>query len=222
MMKNTFIVLLLLMVLAVTTATALPTTAAVTGITNEQVTFNANGGAAGAAWFEWGSRDGGSYPWRTWNETIGGGAYSDNQWGPPMRCGATYYVRACDTTGCDANDVSFTTSACAGMNATNFGSGMKVVKETGFNITATMGVLFKPWENQITAPVMWGLLFFFIFAGIWMRGKDITIPMFLAIISGGAIWLGTSALGVPPEFAAIGQGLMYAGIAGVVFAWFSK
>ena len=80
-----------------------------------------------------------------------------------------------------------------------------------------------PKESVETKTLLGNVvLFFFIFAGYWLKPRDILIPCFLAMLSGGAIWLGSSSLGVPPEFTSIGQGLMYAAVAGIAVSWFTK
>ena len=198
---------------------AVPTTGAVTGLSNRQATFSATGGS-GSGWFEWGIFSGGPYYWSTPNQTVSG-AFTDTQYGPPMMTSTTYYVRACDSTGC-GGDVSFSVPSATMVNITSFGTGVITIWRSGFNVSQTLPVIIAPYQNTIGAPLTWGLLFFFIFAGLWLRPKDIFLPCVLAMVAGGAIWLGPNALGVPAEFADVGQGLMYAAVAGICVSWFTK
>ena len=201
---------------------ALPTTGAATNVTNNYVEFRATG-AGTTGLFQWGATNGSAYKYSTPNKTPAGGVYSDYWVGSPLLTNHTYYYRACDNTGC-GDAVKFVTGTANITNSTSYGTGFINLMHSGFNSTVLLQSLGAPYTNSVPggAPVTWGLLFFFIIAGFWLRHKDVTIPAFLAMISGGAFWLGSSALGVPPEFAVIGQGLMYAAIAGLAVSWFSK
>lgn len=196
---------------------AAPATGSVTGITASQVTFNSAGGASDC-WFMWGG-GANNLIYATTNDTSCSGTYT--QTGSPLLTSYNYYVKACDLTGCGVA-VPFTTSAATVSNRTHYGDGLVTIFKSGFNVTQSLPIVVSPYTNTLTAPVTWGLLFFFIFVGLWIRPKDITIPMMLAFIAGGAIWSGTSALGIPPEFADLGVGLMYAALAGLLFSWFTR
>jgi hypothetical protein len=215
-----YIALFLLMVMTVGFVGALPTTGACTNVTNNGVTFTATS-CSGSGWFKWGSNSS-SYKWSTPNQTCSG-AITDYWIGSPLLVNKTYFVAACDSTGC-GSAVSFTTGAANVTNTTSYGTGFITLMRSGFNASTILSTLGRPYTTSVPggAPVTWGLLFFFIIAGFWLRHRDITLPCYLAMISGGAIWIGSSALGVPPEFAMVGQGLMYAAIAGMAVSWFSK
>lgn len=214
-MKRYFLLTLALIAL-ICVCGAVPTTNAVTGVTNRQATFNMAGGA-GTCWFTWGN-SATNQMYHTVNSTT---CNSFTQFGSPLLTSYTYYVKACDSTGC-GNAVSFTTPAATVSNRTYFGEGLITIFQSGFNVTQSTSIVLSPYTNTMTAPVTWGLLFLFIFLGLWIKPKDITIPMIVAFIAGGAIWSGTSALGIPPEFADLGMGLMYAAMAGVIFSWFTR
>jgi hypothetical protein len=215
----------LMVILLCASVSAAPAMVSVSPLTCRTATFNANGGAAGAAWFEWGQTTGGPYIWTTPNQTIGAGAFSDYQYGPPMLTGTTYYVRPCDTTGCGA-ELAFYVPPTGPINQTHFGTDVVQIMRGGFNISQVSMVIIKPFAATFPSPlanaIPYGLLFFFIFSGMWLRGRDMLIPMMISMVSGGMIGLGGSALGIPPEFVVIGQTLMYLGIAGVIFSWFTK
>jgi hypothetical protein len=212
---NYFLIATLALIACISVCMAAPVTDAATGVSNRAVTMNMHG-AVGACWYEWGGT--GNLLYSTgYLSTCG--AYE--QWGAPLLSSTVYDVRACDTTGC-GNTVAFTTSAATVSNRTYYGTGVLTMMKSGMNVTQVMTVILEPYNNTITMPVTWGMLFLFIFLGLWIKPKDITIPLILALISGAAIWSGTSALGIPPEFADIGQGLMYAAVAGLVFSWFTK
>ena len=145
---------------------------------------------------------------------------TDYQYGPPMLSGTQYYVVACDNTGC-GNQVTWTTPVIQPLNQSHYGDSLFNSTRYGMNSTSLVPAITRPYTGTMTAPVAWGLLFFFLFTGMWMKTKDIFLPCMMAIVAGGAIWMGNGALGVPPEWADIGQGLMYAAIAGIAFSWFT-
>jgi hypothetical protein len=205
----------------VAVAAGAPTTLPVTNITNGQVTFNAAGSGTDG-WFEWGQFDGNYYHWNTLNQTYSG-TFSDTQLGSPMLTNTVYYVRACDETGC-GDAVGFYVPKSTLPNRTSYGTAMMQSIRSGFNMSYVIPAITAPYTDTMPggAPVVWGMLFFFVFAGYWLRPRDIFLPMLLAMVAGGAIWLGNSALGVPPEFAHIGQGLFIAAMAGAFVSWFSK
>jgi len=207
---------ILLLVLCIGICSAVPVTNAVTSITTSKATFNAAGGV-GTCWYLWGG-NAVNQIYKTTNATCGS---SYTQSGAPLLTSSVYYVTNCDSTGC-GNIVTFTTPSATISNLTYYGLGVITMFESGMNVTQVMGVILVPYTSTMTAPVTWGMLFLFIFLGLWIKPKDITIPLILAFIAGGAIWSGTAALGIPPEFESIGQGLMYAALAGLVFSWFTK
>ena len=216
-----FVAMVLLIVsLVISSVFAAPVTGACTLVTNKGATFNA-AGAGTVGWFEYGSVSGGPYSFATENETPVAGVFSEGVYGSMILTSSTYYVRACDETGCGV-EVTFTTSAAVPVNKTYFGTGLITVLKSGMNITKTFEAIATPYENTLGGPITYGLLFFFIFAGMWIRQKDVLIPCIAAMVCGAAIWLPGASLGVPPEFASIGQGLMYASMAGIALSWFKR
>lgn len=217
-MKRFLVLLVCLCLLAIGPVAAVPTTDAATSVTNNKVTLNMHGTPLDC-WFKWGMASD-NLIYFTPNETscISG---TFTVIGSPLLTGTTYYAKACDQTGCGAA-VSFTTLAATPTNRTYYSEGLNTIMQSGFNMTQAVPIIWSPYSSVMTAPVMWGLLFMFIFAAMWLRQRDIVVPMTIAMIAGALIWSGTSALGVPPEWADLGMGLMYAGFAGVVFSWFTR
>jgi hypothetical protein len=200
------------------------TTTPVSDLTNSQVWFHGTADPLGTiGWFAWGGFSGGPYYWSTPNQTVvGGAAFQDYQYGPPMLTCSTYYVVACDDTGCDPSEIRWTTPAPRMLNITHYGAGVITIMRSGWNVTQTFDVIIHPYTSTVTAPVTWFLLFFFIFVGLWLRQKDTLLPMMLAMVSGAVIW-GSAALGVlPPVMMDIGQGLFIASLAGYAFSLFTK
>ena len=221
-----FFVAMLMIISLASIASAVPTTLAVTGISAEQVTFSATGGNT-VGWFVWGY--GNNYYWTTMNQTVSG-AFSDIQVGAPMLTGTTYNVKACDVTGC-GDAVPFIVPNATMLPITNYGLYAKTIWKSGMNITQVANIILTPYAQIMSDPlgtvadansIIWGIFFFVIFVGYWLRGNGIMLPSIMAIVSGGALFSGTLALGISPAFMNIGFPLLIVGLAGVFFSWFSK
>lgn len=209
---------------------AVPVTDAVTNSKTTEVTFNSHGGVA-PCWYSWGV--GTNMYWSTPNQTTCG---SDYQLGSPMLTGQTYNVKACDSTGC-GNVVSWAVPAAEMLPQTHFGDGIMKIWRSGFNITETSNMIIEPYiapfvEGTIlTNPtlaanaqgILIGVLFFFIYAGFWLRGQGIGIPCFMAILSFVAIFAAPGiGMNVPDEFKRVGLMLLIVGVAGLLYSWISN
>lgn len=222
-----FIATILLAILAIfltPLATAVPSSVTVSPLTSNEATFTATGGS-GYGYFAWAARSGGPYIWSTPNQSVSG-SFTDAQTGAPMLTGKTYYVVACDDSGC-SNEVAFSVPTATLINQTDFGSSdLVLIMRSGFNITKTLPIMMKPYSNNIGgawgAALVWGMLFLFIFTSYWMRTGDITIPMMLALLFGASMVWGSQGWGMPPMFVDMGVGLMAASLAGMFFSWFTK
>lgn len=201
----------------------------VINVSGDYAFFQATGSTGTIGQFRWGSFQSGPYYWSTPNQTFNGGTFTDFQYGPPMMTNSTYWVVACDNVvGCSAS-VSFTTPAAVLPPQTAFGLPLLQLMHNGFDVGDLLNDIVAPYAQPIFSPsggvalsasMIWGSLFFFIFVGLWLKPKDILIPCILAFIAGGFIM--TSAYGVPVQFQQVGQGLMYASVAGIVLSWFIK
>ena len=227
-MKQIIPILALVMLICMPVFAA-PTTNPVTDVNCRTATFNAAGGT-GTGWFEWGGISG-TYIWTTPNQSVSG-VFSDTQNGAPMLSGKTFYVRACDSTGC-GGEVSFTTQAAEMIGQTRYGIDVIDIQRSGFNITKTIPYMLKPYtftfspwgiDAMYAGMAMWGVFFLFVFAGYWLRQKDMVIPTILALATAsGMITSGLMGIsGAPPEFVSIGVGLLIAGIAGIFMSLVSK
>ena len=220
-MNYKFLVLTIAMICLVGFASALPTTGPVT-VSANGVVFTANGGS-GDGWFKWGAIHGGNYYWSTPNQSVSG-AYTDYQDGPPLISGSTYYVVACDSTGC-GDEVSFTVPGATPIPQTHYGDGVIRIMRGGFNLTQSLPIMVYATFTSRLGYLTYALFFFFIFSGWWLRQKDITIPMMVAIVFGFTIWgAGALATGIEmaPEIMNLGIGLIIAAIAGLAFSLVSK
>lgn len=229
-----FIMLMMLMLVVLACGvSAVPVTSPVApgDISNRQVVFHATGGVS-PCWFQWGV--GTNRYWTTPNQTVTGD-FSDIQFSSPMLTGDTYTVVACDSTGCDLSSESFTVPRAGALNSTNYGSLVIGIMRGGFNITSTSESIITPYGKYMSglsptvttgaASIVWGIFFFIIFAGYWIRGRSILIPAILAIM-GGLFFVSNSILDSPfivsPIFMSMGLPLLMVGIAGVLTSWFTN
>ena len=217
-MKYSILLIALLMMFVVVQAQ--PVTLPVTNVSGDYAYFSATGsGSIGQ--IQWGVMNTGNNIWATPNQSYSG-SFNDFQYGPPMLTSTTYYVRACDDTGC-GNYVSWTTPAAIPVNQTSYGAQLYGMLHKGMNPWVILSGIASPYTTAMPggAPIAWGVLFFFVLAGYWLKPKDILIPCLLTFMCGGALWM-SGGLGIDPMMMSLGQGLLYASLAGIVVSWFSK
>jgi hypothetical protein len=218
MIRHLFAALLIFALIA--GVSAIPVTGAAAGMTSNSVTLAA-AGVTTTAWFEYGLTSG-SLLWQTPNETASG-AYSRTITGSPLMGGQTFYYRICDVTGCGAEG-NFVLLAVTPQPTTTFGYIYQNVTESGFNPAIVAYNAMEPymWPAIPARSVIWGMFFLFIFAGLWMRERDVTIPVILGLIVGFMAFNPVYGVAMPAEFIGMSQGIAYASLAGIVFAIFKK
>lgn len=199
---------------------AAPTTGAATLVGSNNVTV-AMSGAATACWFEWGLLPGSGMTWDTPNRTPNGGLCNYTIKGSPLSGNQKFYYRACDVTGCGA-DAFFTTATVTAIPTPTYGSTFENLTENGFDVTMVGTGVMAPymWLVPSFEGLVWTLIFSALVIGIWLRSRDagytVHPGIYLLVCIGG---LGLSIL---PEFAAIGQGIAYASIAGLILSIIKK
>jgi len=203
---------------------AVPTTGAATmvGSNNATVTMS---GATGDCWFIWGQLNNYEETWRTPNGTPNEGACSYRIKGSPLIGNTLFYYAACDSTGC-GSELSFLTLEVTPVPTTTYGAIFDNLTENGMDLTLVGWQSTAPymWLVPDFAALVWGLIFAFIFVGLWLRGRDVTVPTIVGFIVGSFLFSGGYGLnlGIPIEFVGISQGLMYASLAGIILAIIKK
>lgn len=226
-MKLFVVILLLAMVAPVL---AVPTVSPVTLIGPDNATFSMTG-ATDPAWFSWGMATDKLYL-KTPNGTPSGGALSKVVRGWPLMSARTYYVRACDTTGCSVATVSFTSGTVTpAPTLVGMSTAYENMSDSGFDIGFVAVDIVSPYlwlfpsDTQSTGVMLIaGLLLFGIYLGMTIRQRSTVISAMVGIIT---MSLFVSAnfglgLGLPPEWVALGQGILYASIAGLVVSIFKR
>ena len=225
-MKN--IVVLLVILLLVGTVSAIPSGTSVSGVTNNQAVFSANGGS-GDSWFEYGMTPSTLNVW-TPNITASG-AYTWTETGSPLTTDTTYYVAGCDSSGCDASPATFTILSATPLPITTYGYMFVNATRNKFDITYFMMDLLGPYTwifPQSAVPfgmsIVVALALFAIFFGLAMRTRYVVVPVVVGILTAPYLLYSNQGLhlGIPPEFLAIVQGIMYACMAGILLIILKK
>jgi len=212
-MVNKYLVILLLVICLALPVCALPTTQAATLVGNNNASLHMTGNV-GTSWFEYGQKSG-SLSWRTPNST----ANNYTVYGSPLSGSKLFYFRGCDGTGC-GNELSFTTAALTPSPQTTFGKALDNMTQSNYDIEVIAGnsIAGYFWLVPTFPTIVWGLLFFGIYIGLWVRERDLVVPVILGLITGSFVMFTDSGLnlGIPVEFMAVAQGITYAALAGVV------
>lgn len=227
-MKYIFLILAILLVFS-SVVSAIPTTAAATAVGNNNATLQGTGSAT-PGWFYWGQYTGKLY-FKTPNQTPSGGLLNYTLAHSPLYGSTTYYFKACDSTGCGA-ELTFTTTVVTPMPTNTMGQRMQQFMESeNFDVTKIPQVASEPytWALPQDPPgfaiaLITGLMLFVIFYGMFVRGRNVAVPALVGGIILPFILYGNQGLnlGIPQEMAAIGQGVWYACLAGVVLVVFMK
>ena len=215
-----FIALLLLIVPVV----AIPTTNPATMVGNNNFTFNGAGYTIGDdGWFQWSMRSGQTWA-HTPNETADAdGIITYTLVGSPVYGCTTYFYRACDSTGCGSEE-TFMTLEVTVLPTTTFGRWAENITANGFDPGNVFWNAMQPYMNVSGPTIFYGLVFGMIFIGVWLRTRGTAIGTIFGMICVGLF--ASSAiglqLGLPPEFLAVGQAVLYISLAGSVVAFTFK
>lgn len=213
--------------LLIATVSAVPVTGALAkDIGSNNATLYMTG-AATTCWFQYGMQTGENMTWKSPNQTPSGGLCNYTIYGSPITPVTIFYFRACDTTGCGASS-SFTTSAVTVIPTSTYGSIFDNLTESNFDITRIGMSTIQPlyWVVPSMPSLIWALLFMGLFIGMWLRGRDLGYVALIGIIVSVAFMGTTSSYGlgivVDPVFSDMGQGIVYATVAGIILAIIKK
>lgn len=216
MMKR--LIILLAMLCMVSLASAAPTTSAATSIGNNNFTFQGTG-SADPGWFQWGMAAGQSWA-KTPNITPSGGAISYTMRGSPVYGCTSYYYRACDATGC-GSEVSFMTTAVTALPVITYGAFAENITENRFDPGNVFWNAMRPYTTVTGDTVFYGLIFAMVFVGAWLRTRGTAMATQFGMLC-SALFVSSAVglqLGLPPEFVAVGQAVMYISLASAVMAF---
>lgn len=199
----------------VSLVSAAPTTQAATLIGSNNATLNMVGGT-NPMWYEWGMQSS-TLSWRTVNSSIA----SQFVYGSPLLGDSIFYYRACDASGC-GSILSFTTLSIPPQPQTTFSAGIDNITSSQYDIAviAHESIQAYFWAVPSFPTIVWALLFFGIYIGLWIRERDLVVPVILGLITGSFVMFNDAGLqlGIPVEFQQIAQGLTYAALAGIMLS----
>jgi hypothetical protein len=200
-----------------------PATAVVTGAatltTGNSTTLHGTGCSTTVCWFEYGGSSGTYYPWRSYNATAAGGVFSTEIAGLPLIGGMTVYYRAVDPNGNRGAEATVAILAVTISPEPTFGQHIQNVTKYRYAPRVLAAEIGGPFFDVTPIMVFSGLMFFFLYGGIWISGKSTFYPTLLFGMTSFLIF--AISPGLPPEFSDFAMGILIASFAGVVF-WFLK
>lgn len=221
-MNRQRISLLLILLFIVGIVSAVPTTLPATSVGNNNITFNGNGVVSAKGWFQWGMASGNSWA-KTPNITASGGVITYTLKGTPVFGCTTYYYRACDNTGC-GSEVNLMTLEVTPLPSTTYGIYAQNITENAFSPANAFWNSLRPYTSVTGDTVFYGMIFAMIFVGLWLRTRGTMVANILGMLC-IALFASTAVglqLGLPPEFLAVGQALMYISLAGAFVSFTFK
>jgi hypothetical protein len=218
-MVNKYLLFIILLVCLISPSLAVPTTQAATLIGYNNATLNMAGGVA-PMWYQYGQLSG-SYSWRTENSSTA----SSLLYGSPLLGNTKFYYRACDGTGC-GGELFFTTLQITPQVQTTYGASLRNITNGQFSVEVVQSNILAAyfWLVPTFPAIIWGLLFFAIYIGLWIRERDLVVPVILGLIAGSFVMYADTglSLGIPVEFQSIAQGLTYAALAGIILGFVKR
>ena len=208
----------------ITSVSGAPVTGVATKVSAGNFTVPVVGIAGTDVWVNFGLVSGTDMQtWGTGNITVTGAAMNVDIIGAPLIGGQTFYYVACDGTGC-GNERSVVLPAVTPLPQTTFGNTLKNITQTRF---APLNLGYQVIQGYITPTswsVFWGLFFFAIMIGFWLRTRSVRLIAILGIIIAPFIMNPTVGLylGIPLEGQQLAQGLLWAGIAGMFLSFIRR
>lgn len=199
-------------------AQAVPTTGAATMVSNNNFTMSATG-CSGNSWFQWGMASGQTWA-HTPNQTPAAGAISYTMRGTPVFGSTAYYYRACDASGCGLQQ-TVTTLAITTVAVPTFNAQFEDMKQNNFALDNAFYNCMTVYTNVTGWTVFFGLIFAMLFGGMWLRSRSTGTSLQYGMIC-SALFVSSATglqLGLPPEFVAVGQALMYISLTGAIMAF---
>lgn len=222
-------IFVLLAFLLVGVVSAVPDTAA-SMVGNNNFTLTATG-ASGDVFFKYGTNPAQQIVY-SWNVSSVAGSASMDIVGAPITPSTTFYAVACDNTGCDSTPVEFTTTEYTpAATPTILAQAITNMTHSRFNLFYMGDNIMLPYtgvlpsdEPHTARAIVAGMLWFFIFSGLWMRNRNVNIPIVVGFIMGGFLIYANMGLmmGIPPEFRDMAEVLLYAAMGGCFLVFFKK
>lgn len=218
-MINKYVILFIALICMIGTVFALPTTTAATDVNSNGATLHMTGGVA-PMYYQFGGNSN-TQIWYTPNSSSSNATI----YGSPITGSTLYYFKACDATGC-GNTLSFTTSAITPQPTTTFGAAFDNITKDPTDLDTVSGASIASyfWLTPTFPSIVWAMIFMGIYLGLWLRERDLVVPVILGLITGSFVMFSDAGLnlGIPVEFQAMAQGLTYAALAGIILSWVKR
>ena len=202
-------------------ASAVPITGPATAVGSNNVTFNGAGITGTTGWFQFGFSK--AVYAHTPNVTSQNGTITYTMKSMPLTGNTTFAYKACDPTGC-GYEVTFLTLVVTPLPTITYGAYAENITQNGLDPANLVWNAIQPITAVSGATVMFGILFFVLFAGMWLRARQTGIAVQFGVIC--AVFVVSSAyglqLGIPPVFAAAAQALLLVSLTGMIVAFTFK
>jgi len=218
-----FIIAVFVILVVFPSAYAVPTTVAAGDVNSSSLEFRC-AGASGDSWIQYGTVTG-NYPWRTENTTPDGGFVTLVEMGLPLMSNTKFYYRCCDASGC-GGELSSTLLTVTPNPATTYGRTAQNITESHLDPAVIAGSVIEPYRwvpGGVKPEIIIGILLFFVFTGLWLRQREVILPILAGLIGSGMLfYVGTNSVGTPPEFLLIAAVMVSLGLTGVVLGLFKR
>jgi hypothetical protein len=219
--RSAYAGLILLLLLLAQCAYALPTTQDVAFKNTSSVLFYATG-VTTPSYFKYGTISG-QYTWLTENQSNASALHYTWEHGVPLMSGRTFYFRVCDVTGCGIEKTVVMSTVTVAPTTTFNVLAMNITRSE-FNLATIGQNIIEPYTWVTSNPnILFGVLLFFVFTGLWLRQREVIIPIILGMIASGLLmYQGTNSVGIPPEMFIIVVALVTLGLGGVVMGLYKR
>lgn len=201
---------------------AVPVTGAAGDINSNGFNTTLTGVTGSDCWVFWGEFPG-KENWVSPNATAVAGTVTVQVIGAPIYGGETIVFQGCDSTGC-GGEQTVTIPAVTVMPTTTYSRLLRNITNSRFNPAIIGASLLSSYTSVTPATIVFGIAFLFGVFGVWMRTKSVRLIAIIGILISPFIMYGSQGLylGIPLVGQGIAQGLLAAGIAGVLLSFIRK
>lgn len=219
-----FLTVILSLTILISIVSGVPVTGAAGDVTSNGFNVSVTGASpAGAVWIFYGDYAD-KENWISPPVTAdGAGAATVPVIGAPLYGGEHVVFQACDSTGC-GNEMTVTIPAVTVMPTATFSGLVRNITNSRFNPSVIGASILSGYTAVTPSSILFGIMGFFLMIGVWMRTKSVRLIAIVGILISPFIMYGSQGLylGVPLVGQAIAQGLLAAGLAGVLLSFIRK
>lgn len=209
-------------IVIVSIVSAVPITGVATGISSNGFNVSATGVTGTEAWVMWGDYTG-MENWASVPATSVAGTANITVLGAPIYGGEYIYYQACDETGC-GNELTISITSITPMPTTTHGILMRNITKSRFDPLVITQSLWSGYTQVTPSTVVFSIALMFFMIGIWFRTKSVRLIAVVGILISPFVMFGSQGLylGIPSIGIGIAQGLLAAGLCGIMFSFARK